>query len=170
MLAVPLAVAAVVLLIAGLAKVRDPKPTSGALRAMGLPSDLRLVRLLGAVEAVVAAAALVVDHAAFAWGIALSYSGFSIFVAAALRRGTKLQSCGCFGGLEVPPSVLHLVLDASAAAAAGVAAARGADPLLRTLEGEPGGGVPLVIAVAVAAGLCVAAITVLPMATAEARR
>jgi hypothetical protein len=114
---VPYAAAAVLLLVAGVPKLVDPGPTSRAAEQAGLPSSAALVRLLGAAEAVVGAAALLVPGPVPAVGVALAYLGFAAVVTRALVRG-DVDSCGCFNGEDSPPSVLHVVLDAGLALAA----------------------------------------------------
>ncbi len=113
--------AAALLLIAGVAKLARPAPTSQALRTQGLPDRLELVRLLGAAEVVVALLALA-DLPLGAELLALSYAGFAAFVAAALVRGRPMTSCGCFAEPDVPPTPVHAVLTAALAGGCGVAA------------------------------------------------
>jgi hypothetical protein len=126
------------LLAAGAAKVADPTRTVGALRALGWPSSPGLVRVGAGVEAVVGAAALVVGGPVVAVLVAGSYVGFAAFVAAALRAGTPVGSCGCFGRADTPPRPRHVAVDLGLAAGAGLAAAAGG------AGGAGGGGEALV--------------------------
>jgi len=115
--------AAGLLAVAGLAKLARPAGTSRALRAQGLPARSVLVRLLGAAELLIAAAALLELRFGAAL-LAVAYGGFTVFVATALVRGRPLTSCGCFAEPDVPPTPVHLVVTA-ALAACGVAVAVG---------------------------------------------
>ena len=114
---VPYVAAAVLLLVAGLPKVVDPEPTRRAARDAGLPSGAGTVRLLGAAEAALGAAALLVGGRVPALLVALTYLGFAAVVTRGLVRG-DMESCGCFNGDDSPPSVLHVVIDAGLAASA----------------------------------------------------
>lgn len=101
---------------AGVAKMVEPAYTAGALAASGLPSMIWIVRLLGMAEIMAAFSGLVFGGLP-ALPAAVFYAGFSIFTIGALRRDTPLQSCGCFGREETPPSVAHVVFNIVAAAA-----------------------------------------------------
>src|SRR5690606_18072277 len=91
-----LAIAAL-LVLAGAQKVVDPTMTVGALRALRLPSSPLLVRAGAAAEAALGAAALTVGGPVLWALVAISYLAFAAFVTAALRSGTMIGSCGCFG-------------------------------------------------------------------------
>src|SRR3954447_17505841 len=93
----PLLVAAALLVIAGLPKVLRPRDTVGALRSVGVRAPARLVRLGGAAEAAAGVAAPVAGGAIPAALVALSYLGFTAFLAVALGRGGAIASCGCLG-------------------------------------------------------------------------
>ena len=80
--------------------------------------------------------------------VAASYLAFALFVAAALRRGTAIGSCGCFGRADTQPHPVHIGLDVALAAAAGAASTL-ARPPLDELAGHPGAAV---VAAAVAGG------------------
>lgn len=109
----------------GALKVRRPAPTARALAAMGLPGSPTLVRAGAALEATLAAGAVVWASRPLALAVALSYLGFAGFVLAALRRDVPLSSCGCFGVQDTPPTAAHVVLNL---AAAGVALAVAVHP------------------------------------------
>ncbi|HKE74073.1 MAG TPA: MauE/DoxX family redox-associated membrane protein [Acidimicrobiales bacterium] len=136
-------VAALVLAGAGALKVVDPAPTAGALRALGVPAPGWVVRVGAAAELVLGVLAVVVGGAVVWVLVALSYLAFAGFVVAALRAGTMVGSCGCFGRVDTPPHPLHVVVDLALAAAAGGAAVQGLVPL-DELADAPGQG--LVIA------------------------
>jgi len=114
-LAGPYVVACVLLVLAGAQKSLRPRDTYGALRAAGIGVSPGAVRVLGLVEAAFGIGGLTGRGA---WLVAVAYGGFTAFVASALWRRTPLQSCGCLGGADVPPTVIHLVVDAFLAIAA----------------------------------------------------
>ena len=93
--------------LAGIAKVVDPQPTSGALAGARLPSQPWLVRSLGLVEIAAATFGLAIGSLA-ALPAALLYLGFTLFTLVAVRGNRLLQSCGCFGKEDTPPSWLHV--------------------------------------------------------------
>jgi hypothetical protein len=125
---------ALLLLAAGAAKVADPTRTVGALRALGWPASPALVRAGAAGEAVLGASALVVGGPVAAGLVVASFLGFAAFVAGALRAGTAVGSCGCFGREDTPPRPRHVAVDVALAAAAAVALAGGSPALL---DGPP---------------------------------
>jgi len=114
----PFLAIAALLAAGGVLKVARPATTAKALETMGLPSSPSLVRVGAAVEATVAAAAVVWAAPALAAAVAMSYAGFAGFVLAALRRGVPLSSCGCFGVDDTPPTYGHVALNLVAAAVA----------------------------------------------------
>ncbi len=104
----------------GVAKLIDPEPTTGAMDAARLPSSNLLSRLLGTVEMVVAVAALAVGG----WSALLAASGlylaFAVFTFSALINRIPLQSCGCFGREDTPPTSIHVVYNLVSAVAIGI--------------------------------------------------
>lgn len=92
---------------AGVAKTIDPVPTAGALHAAHLPSDPWLVRLLGVVEVMAAIVALLLGGR-WVFVAALLYAGFVGFTWMAVSRVIPVQSCGCFGRADTPPSWFHV--------------------------------------------------------------
>ena len=168
-LAGPVVVVSVLLALAGGMKVAQPASTMGALRALRLPSARGLVRALGIVEIVVAVAAGVTFQRPLLALLAAMYLGFAAFVAAALGSNTPLQSCGCFGRADTPPSVVHLGVNVAAATVALLAAATSTPSLGDTLSDQPWSGVPFALLVAVSTYMCVTLLTVLPL-TMRSRR
>ncbi len=114
--------AALLLGLGGALEVWRPATTLGALRAMGLPASVGAVRLGGVCAAVMSLGAVVSLSRPFALAVSVSYLLLGGFVLAALARDVPLQSCGCFGRQDTPPTVGHLVLDVAAAVVAGVVA------------------------------------------------
>jgi len=163
-LAGPFAIAATLLLIGGALKVIRPDDTTGALRALGLPSRPSLVRMGAGAEAVIGAGALAFGDRAFAAAVALSYLGFGVFVAVALAKQLPIASCGCFGRSDTPPTITHLVVNGCAAlVAAGVALDPGVG-LTRVVADQPLAGIPFLLLVATGSSLAFLALTALPRA------
>ncbi|MFP5317141.1 MAG: MauE/DoxX family redox-associated membrane protein [Acidimicrobiia bacterium] len=170
MLAGPFVVAAALLALGGLFKLRRPAPTARALRAAGLAPLAPAARILGAVEVVVGLGALAVDSAVLSGLVAAFYLGFAGFVARALTQDAAVDDCGCFGASDSPPSLLHLVVDVAAAGVAvAVALGPGGYSLPSALDGQPLGGVPFLTLAVVAAGLAYAVLAVLPRTLATLR-
>src|SRR6266550_3440753 len=117
----PYAAAALLLAAGGLMKLARPHSTARALRSAGLPNSIVAVRIGAGVELVLAATAIVAGGTLPAAGIALSYLAFAAFIVLAYRRGGPVSSCGCFGEVDSPPTVLHVLLNIGAASAALVA-------------------------------------------------
>jgi hypothetical protein len=158
----PFLIAAALLAAAGVLKTARPGDTANALHAVGLPGTPLLVRAGGVAEAVVGVAALVTGSAVSAGLLAVSYAAFAVFVITALRRGTPLASCGCFGKADTPPTLLHAVVNAGAVAA-GVAVAL--DPgvgLVDVLRAQPLAGVPFLVLLGCGVGFAYLALSSLP--------
>ncbi|GAA4348495.1 MauE/DoxX family redox-associated membrane protein [Angustibacter luteus] len=114
--------AAVLLVLAGLPKLRDPLPLVRAVRSVGLPAGRTPVRAAAAAEVLGGVLALVRPGRLTAVLVAVAYLVFTGFVALALSRGGVLGSCGCFGRPDTPPTRAHLVVT-GLLAASGVAVA-----------------------------------------------
>ena len=160
----PFLVACAVLAVGGVTKALDPEPTRALLRALALPAPAWAPASLGTAEIGLAVAA-----AATGWrgaaAVAVAYLGFAA-VTARLATRPGATACGCFGRLSAPPSRLHVAADLGLAAAAGAAAVDRIPGLGQALAGQPGAGVPLLLAVAVGCLLVVTATTALPLALA----
>jgi hypothetical protein len=173
-LAGPFAIAAVLLAVAGAAKAVRPRDTAQALTAVGirfprvLPGRVA-VRIGGAVEAVIGVAALLVGGPVLCALVAASYVVFAAFVVVALRTGAPISSCGCFGKVDTPPSVVHVVLDAAFAGVAAAAAFTGAVALPDVLDEQPLLGIPFVLLVAIGCSLVFLAFSSLPKTMAAVR-
>ena len=70
------------------------------------------VRVGGVAEVAIGAGALVWGTRAWGALVALSYASFAAFVLFVRRRGGALGSCGCFGELDTPPTLAHVILTA----------------------------------------------------------
>lgn len=165
----PVLVAAVLLALAAPGKVRRPDDTVRALRAVRLPASRTAVRALAAGELALAAAVLLVPSRPVLALLALTYLGFGGFVLAALRAGTPLASCGCFGRPDTPPTRAHLGVVLAAALAAAAAAVTGSASLVDVLS-SPWAGLPLLAVVAVGVALAWAVLAVLPQVHAASVR
>jgi hypothetical protein len=173
-LAGPFAIAAVLLAVGGAAKAVRPRDTALALSAVGLKFPRLLpgrvvVRVGGAVEAVVGVAALLVGGPVLCALVAASYLAFVGFVAVALRTGAPISSCGCFGKVDTPPSVVHVLLDVGFAGVAAAAAFTGDVALPEVLDHQPLLGIPFLMLLAIGCSLVFVAFSSLPKTMAAVR-
>jgi hypothetical protein len=155
-------VTAALLALAGAQKLLDPTMTVGALRALRLPSSPGIVRTGSAAELALGIVAVTVGGAAVWALVATSYLVFAAFVLAALRRGTMIGSCGCFGREDTPPHGTHVVLNGALATLAGAVAVRSPGAPLDALLDDPALGVGVAALAAVALFLLYAAFVDLP--------
>ena len=162
--AAPYLAAALLLVVAGVAKALDPLSLVRALRAAGLavraPVLMRFVRAAAAFEALVGAAAVVSPSRTAALAVAASYAGFTLFVLQALRSGSPLASCGCFGKVDTPPTRLHAIVTGVLAVLSLVAAGRPGVEL----------GIGLLVLTGVLAYLTYLVLAVLPLVAQKATR
>jgi uncharacterized membrane protein YphA (DoxX/SURF4 family) len=160
----PVVVIDALLVLAGGFKLVRPAPTAGALRSAGLPSSRAIVRALAIVEIVVGAASAITIAPAWLALAGALYVGFAAFVVRALAENVPVQSCGCFGQVDTPPSGLHVLVNVLSALVLFVAAATQPPTLARVVSDQPWAGVPFFLLIAVCTYLCVVILTVLPMA------
>ena len=116
--------------VAGVRKVMAPAATAAALHGARLPSDHRLVRLLGAAEIAIGGAAILAGDTLFVGLLGVTYAAFALF---AYRQSRAGQGCGCFGEADAPATNLPVAINIAGALLAGVAALRPADSLLGVL-------------------------------------
>jgi hypothetical protein len=161
-LAGPYLAATALLALGGLLKVARPSETANALAALHLPAHAGLVRTLGLAEVAIGTMAFATSFALAAVLTALAYLGFAGFVLLARRSGTPVQSCGCFGKAETPPSVIHIVVNLTAALIAALVAWKPIPSLGRLLADQPGAGIPLLMLTALTVYLLYIMLTVLP--------
>ena len=157
--------AALLLIVAGLAKIVRPVPTIDLLASLGLPQAPVAVAVIGAVESAVGVLALVIGGPLLAAATAALYLGFFAVVWRALATGAT--TCGCFGRVNSPPSWLHLFGNAGFAIASVVAVA-GRTPT-QVMADQPASGIGFVLAAGVIAGLALVAFTAVPEALAARR-
>ena len=154
--------AALLLIVAGLAKVFRPVPTAELLASFGLPEVPAAVVVIGIVESVVGVLALVTGGHLLAVATGTFYVGFIVVVGRALATGA--ESCGCFGRVDSPPSWIHVVGNAVFAVASFVAAA-GRTPA-QVMADQPADGIGFVVGTGLIAGLTLVAFTAVPEALA----
>jgi hypothetical protein len=105
----PLLVAAAVLAIAGLAKLRAPNGAVRALRSLGMPASPLLVLAFALGEVVFAAWALIHPSRVVVAALAAAYASFALITGALARRNA---SCGCFGAASPPASAAQASISA----------------------------------------------------------
>ncbi len=162
------AIGALLLIVSGGAKIIDPEPTRGALDAMGVPFRWLPVAVLAVAEVVFGAVALG-GTGGLLIPLTTLYAAFAGFVVLALARSLPIQSCGCFGRADTPPSMTHLVVNLIFALGGVLAIAVGADPPLSIVESD--GFLGLAFAGLAFVGVWVAylLLAVMPVTLAEAR-
>jgi hypothetical protein len=151
-------VTALVLAVAGIAKLGDPGPVGRSLAAAGLPSSPLVGRLVGAGEVAVGGAVLVAGGRWSAGALGLWYLGFVVFLLSNRVRGLDVP-CGCIGETERPAGAAHLVVDVLAAGA-GLSGATFAAPIADAAAwlDEGGVGVLALVGIVASAGAIVGGI------------
>jgi Methylamine utilisation protein MauE len=160
-----LAVAAGVLVVSGVAKMRRPVAAAEAIAAVGLPGGVVAVRGLAAAEILVGLACLISPNRIAAAALALLYLALAGFVIAAWRLPEPLASCGCMGGdSDPPPHPLHAAMDVVLAGAGVLAVAAPAAGVPELLIDAPALAVPLLAGLACGVALVRVALDTLPVA------
>lgn len=131
MLDIVVAALAMVLVVSGVLKVRDPESVIPMLAAVGLPATRAVVCAVALAEILVGAVALVIGGPAATAALALLYGAFAVVSLVLLRSGDTV-SCGCFGQRSATMTPLHVGVNAAAAVVALAAAALGAPGLYGT--------------------------------------
>jgi len=157
----PFAVAAVVLCVAAVAKLRAPEQAAAALAAIGLPVSVHLIRLFAVGEFALGAWGAVAPSRPVAILMALLYAGFAGFTLILSRRGA---SCGCFGVTEVSASPLQAGISAAFALVSAWVAIDGVHGLPWILGRAPLEALVLGLGIATAVFATVVAYTELPAA------
>jgi hypothetical protein len=124
-LAPPFFVAAGILVVSGAAKLRRPRSAAQAMYAAGIRGGEAGARSLGTLEVVAGTLALWRPAPATAVALAMLYLGFAGFVTFLKLARPAASSCGCAGDRDVPPNVIHVALDVTAAAVAVAVAVHG---------------------------------------------
>jgi hypothetical protein len=156
-------VACALLIAGGVAKALGPEDTARAFAAI-IPVPMHrlrpIVRIGSLAEALLGMVALAFPRSGSAWLVALSYTGFAVFVSYARAKGGAIASCGCFGTPDTPATTLHVVVNCGlAAAAAAVALAAPTGSIVSILSRQPAHGLPLTVASALCAWLAFLAVS-----------
>ncbi len=157
----PFAVAAAVLCVAAVAKLRSPGTAANALAVLGVPAALVLIRAIALCELALGCWCIAAPSRIGAALLAFAYGGFAGLGLVLARRRA---SCGCFGAGETRATPAQAALSAAlmvVAAAAAISVPRG---LPWIVQRGAGGAVVLLIAVAAAVYATVLAYTELPAA------
>jgi hypothetical protein len=157
----PLAIAAAVLGLAGVAKLRSPDPATRAAVTLGLPSQRWLVRALASVELALAGWCLAAPGTLSAALLGAVYAAFAGLAAVLARRQS---ACGCFGTDDAPATAAHWLLSALLAIVCAASVRWTPHGLLWVLAHHPALSGVLAIAVAGAAYALVAVYSQLPAA------
>jgi uncharacterized membrane protein YphA (DoxX/SURF4 family) len=160
-LTAPILLAAAVLCIAGVAKLRSPDTATRAFEALGLPARPALVRALAIVELAIGIWCAIDRSGPAALALACLYAAFA---AAAGLLSRRHSSCGCFGAEELPASLWQAVLSAAFGAVALAGAVAGAHGLQWVLDRPAFEAATILIGTAGAAYATVLAYTLLPQA------
>ena len=151
-----------VLIISGGTKLVDPDPTAGAMSTARLPASRVIVYSLAIWEIAAGAVATVIGGRLGGTVIFVTYAGFTLFIVHALRNKLPIQSCGCFGRADTPPSVLHLGVNVVAALAGAWLMVRGGVDLITTMQDQPLLGLPYLAFLGVGVYAIVLILTELP--------
>jgi uncharacterized membrane protein YphA (DoxX/SURF4 family) len=135
---------AALLLISGGTKLVDPDPTTGAMRAAGLPASRWVTAALGLWEIFAGSLALTFGGTVGGSALFVTYAGFAGFIGYALKNRLPIQSCGCFGRVDTPPSAAHVGVNLIAALSGLWLVFAGGGDLVTTLADQPLSGVPYV--------------------------
>lgn len=160
-LSVPFAAAALVLCVAGVAKLRSPQAASSALSSLGVGAGAGRVRALGALEVTLGCYSLIAPGAVVA---AIMAAAYTVFAVVARLLVSRRASCGCFGESELPASTAQSLLSTVLAALCVLAAVRAPSSFLWMLARPAGLAAALVVALAGCAYAIVVAYTLLPSA------
>ena len=155
--------AAVLLLVAGVAKLA--RPADGFAGLVGFRARPFLVRILGGAEVVAGVGALWLGGPVVASAVGLLYAAFALAVLRALLTGA--ESCGCFGRLDAPPSRVHVLGNLALAGVSFVAAGADVAPvqtIVQSISDRPAYGAALALEIVLMAGLGLVAFTALPEA------
>jgi hypothetical protein len=163
-LTTPIAVAAIVLAVAGVAKLRSPRAAAQALAGAGFavrPGPAAMRAIAGG-EIALAAGVLLAPGRATSALLAATYASLALVASALARAGTP---CGCFGAEDgTPVSRAHVWLSAAIAVVAAAGVAWPPHGLAWLLSRSPATSATLALGIAGAAYALVLAYTELPAA------
>jgi methylamine utilization protein MauE len=156
------AMAAGVLLLAGLAKLRSPAAAQAALASFGLPPSAALARAIGAAEAGIGALCLILPGGAGALALAAAYLALTLATGARWSRGEREAPCGCFGDASSSIHLGHVGLNAALALVAAVSVLAPPAGLASALAASPAAGLALVAGVGCSVYLALTLLTLFP--------
>ncbi len=157
----PLALAALVLCVAGVTKLRSPGAAADALAGLGFAPPAAIVRAFALLELALGLWCLARPSTGAAAAVGVLYAGFSGLALVLARRRSP---CGCFGGHSEPASGAQSLLSGALATVAIAAAVWGAHGV-PWLVGRPAiTAAALIVGLAGAAYATVIAYTELPLA------
>jgi hypothetical protein len=167
------AAAAVLLIVAGLAKIRTPAPAAAMIvllrPAMGpLRRASRAVRCAGVVEVGVGLAALAVGSRLALALLTACYLALTV-VAVRLATGEQRAPCGCFGAADGTVGRVHVLFDVVCLAVCGVGMVRPPGPVTALFGDGVLVGMTVVAQTVLLAALGYLSITALPALSAVRR-
>lgn len=168
-----LAAVALLLLVAGLAKLRTPGPAAQMIvtvwpRLRPLRRARFAARVVGVAEIGASVATLVTGARAAIVLLMICYAGVTA-VAVRLAAGSERAACGCFGAADGAVGAPHLIVDAAAVAVTLWAAVRPPGGIPALFEEGALHGVTLTAQVVVLTGLAYLSLTALPALIAARR-
>ena len=131
-------VAACLLVLAGLLKLRSPRSIREALETSSLPSGMNLVRALALGEVLAGLSMILIGGAIPTAASSALYACFAAFVIQAVARHLPLRSCGCFGRDDAAPSLIHIAVALVLAVILATVAAAGGSVTLAQLVSSQG--------------------------------
>jgi hypothetical protein len=135
-----------------------------------LPGNASLTRAIGVAEIAVGAWVFTAPGILAGAAMAVLYAAFAGFVVFLLLARPQTASCGCAGAKDVPPSVIHIVMNALAAAS-GIGVALTTQPsFAHALSSLGWGAAPFLLGIVTAGVLAVIVVTDLPPALAAFTR
>jgi hypothetical protein len=149
----PYLAACALLVVTGIAKVRQPAATATAMRAaaVGLPGREGMARAIGGAEMALGVVAIVVGGS-IAPAVAAAYLAF-VVVALRLRGAAPGTKCGCIGDRSGSVGFAHVLSGVAAFVAAAVYAAGNGAGVTTVLRDQPLAGAPFVMLVACCVGI-----------------
>jgi len=156
-----LAIAAGVMFLAGVAKLRSPASAQEAMSGFGLPPSLTLARGLGAIEVWIGGLCLIAPGRMALTALVSAYLVFAFVLGARWLRGERQAPCGCFGDSSVPTHLGHLAMNLVCAAVA-LAAVVKPPPSLTTIFGYGLPALALLVGIGCSVYLIFALLTLLP--------
>lgn len=131
LLVAPISVGALLLVLSGMGKLRDPRQLAQALYSLGWPHHTLVVWSLALAEVCAGAAALAVGGVG-ALGEAALFGSFAAFLGVVLLRRIPMSTCGCTGSNATPPTWAHCLLNLAVALCAGLGAVNNSPSMYRT--------------------------------------